>query len=264
MDAERGAVQAHYGLAGLIDRTLADLASTGVDTAALRASDLWPIDQLHHGGLPATEALAARAGVAAGMVVLDAGCGIGGTSRYLAEMRGCRVEAIDLTQDFVDAAVRLNALCGLDGRIAVRQGSVTALPYGDGAFDQVWAQNVTMNVADKTAMFAEAFRVLKPGGRFALTHLAEGAAGPPHYPLPWARTPAYSFAGRADDLLAALSAAGFVILVQDHGGTPIRAATQRVPVAVMGDDMPKREANARRSRDEGRLTALTVVGERPA
>jgi ubiquinone/menaquinone biosynthesis C-methylase UbiE len=81
--------------------------------------------------------------------------------------------------------------------ITVREASVTALPFEDRRFDHVWSQNVTMNVADKRAMFAEAFRVLKPGGRFSFSHLALGAAGEPHYPVPWASDASYSFLGRS-------------------------------------------------------------------
>ena len=88
------------------------------------------------------------------MRVLDAGCGVGGSSRYLAHTYGCQVEAIDLTPQYVEAAVRLNELCGLDKKIDVRQGGVTDLPYADQRFDLVWCQNVTMNVGDKRSMFS--------------------------------------------------------------------------------------------------------------
>jgi cyclopropane fatty-acyl-phospholipid synthase-like methyltransferase len=59
------------------------------------------------------------------MRVLDAGCGIGGSSRHLAHTYGCRSEAIDLTPQFVEAAARLNKLCGMDSVITVRLGSAT-------------------------------------------------------------------------------------------------------------------------------------------
>ena len=61
------------------------------------------------------------------------------------------------------------------------------LPYPDRSFDVVWSQNVTMNVEDKPRMFAEAFRVLVPGGVYTFSHFAQGPAGAPYYPLPWAR-----------------------------------------------------------------------------
>lgn len=47
--------------------------------------------------------------------VLDVGCGIGGTSRFLAPTTGARVTGIDLTPEFVDAAIRHSKLAGMEG-----------------------------------------------------------------------------------------------------------------------------------------------------
>jgi 2-polyprenyl-3-methyl-5-hydroxy-6-metoxy-1,4-benzoquinol methylase len=57
-----------------------------------------------------------------------------------------RVEAIDLTPQYFETAERSNKLGGIEHKIAVRQGSVTDLPYEDQSFDLVSCQNVTMNV----------------------------------------------------------------------------------------------------------------------
>ena len=51
-----------------------------------------------------------------GCHVLDAGCGICGPSRYLAESYGCTVEAIDLTPELVEVARQLNNKVGLGAR----------------------------------------------------------------------------------------------------------------------------------------------------
>src|SRR5262249_51659419 len=144
-----------------------------------------------------------------GMRVLDAGCGIGGSSRYLAYTYGCRIKAIDLTSQLVEAAARLNELCGMGSMVTVRQGSVTAVPYGDRGFGLVWCQNGSMNVEDKRRMFAEAYRVLAPGGRYAISHVARGPAGAPYYPLPWAREASYSFLETREEFLELLASVGF-------------------------------------------------------
>lgn len=201
--------------------------------------------------------------------VLDAGCGIGGSSRFLAHTYGCRVEGIDLTPEFVEAAAQLNALCGLGDKISVRTGTVTDLPYEDKSFDLVWSQNVTMNVEDKPRMFIEAWRVLTPGGRFALSHAAQGPAGEPYYPLPWAKQPSYSFLGTPEEVLRQVKEAGFVnIDSRNEAGPPGhargRAANDLGPSVIMGPDMPVRQANAARSGQEGRLIGMIVVAERPA
>ncbi|MBT3916459.1 MAG: class I SAM-dependent methyltransferase [Rhodospirillaceae bacterium] len=65
------------------------------------------------------------------------GGGVGGSIRYIANAFGCQIEAIDLTQEFVEAAVHLNKLCGIDDRISVNQGDVTDLSQEDQSFDLV-------------------------------------------------------------------------------------------------------------------------------
>jgi len=257
-------VVAHYGLDDIVERILHALAAAGHDISQPTAPLFNLADQLHGGGLNATKKQAELAGIAGSARVLDAGCGIAGGSRYLAHTYGCRIEAIDLTPQFVAAARTLNELCGLADKISVREGSVTDLPYDDACFEHVWSQNVTMNVADKPRMFAEAFRVLKPGGRFSFTHLAQGPAGDPYYPLPWASGPSYSFLGTPDEILQLLRDAGFG-KIEKHmevSGPGTRPPGDVGAAIVMGTDMPQRQANAVRSSKEGRLVPMLVVAER--
>ena len=81
--------------------------------------------------------------------MLDAGSGVGGTARYVADHYGCQVTAVDLTDEYCETNRWLNRLVGLDERISVRQADVTELPFPDGTFDVAISQHVQMNVADK-------------------------------------------------------------------------------------------------------------------
>ena len=260
-------IRALYGSSGLVERILDALAADGQDVDKPTVEMFQLVDQLHGGGLAQTEVLCELAGVAGGVRALDAGCGIGGSSRYLAHVHGCTVEAIDVTPEYVDAARRLNALCGLDGRIATREGSVTDLPYPDSSFDLVWCQNVSMNVADKARMFAEAHRVLVPRGRYALSHAALGPAGEPHYPLPWARDASYSFPGTPGELLDGLATAGFRVIENRGEGAVGGKRGQRPRPGLgagiaLGGDLRERLLNSIRSGEEGRLVGMLVVAER--
>jgi SAM-dependent methyltransferase len=252
------AVQKQYGVNGLISRVAAALRALGHDPSHPTMEALSLIDQLHTGGLNSTKSQAELAGISKNMRVLDAGCGIGGASRYLVHAYGCRVDAIDVTPQCVEAAAHLNELCGLGNEITVRLGSVTALPYENESFDVVWSQSVAMNVDDKPRMCAEAYRVLKAGGRFSLGCAARGT-GEPYYPLPWAMDPSASFLSTPSEIEQWLHEAGFSDIaphLDSSGGSKGRPST------VMGDDMAERQANSARSVQEGRLIRMIYVAVR--
>ncbi len=120
-------IQTHYGSNDLVDHILSALAAEGLDSNNPTVEMLHLVDQLHGGGLNSTEAQAKLVGVAGSTRVLDAGCGIGGSSRYLAHTFGCQIEAIDLTPEFVETAIRLNELCGLGDQISAQQGIRTII-----------------------------------------------------------------------------------------------------------------------------------------
>jgi len=268
MGSEAENVVQHYTRTNLMERIRSALAAAGHDPDNPTVAMLSELDHLHGGGFTTTEVQAELAGIPRECHVLDAGCGIGGPSRYLAHSYGCTVEAIDLTPEYVEVAHQLNEMTGLDDKISVKVGSVTALPYEDACFDVVLCQNVSMNVADKSAMFKEALRVLKPGGIYTFSHLAEGPNGSPIYPLPWAISSDVSFLETPQKILDAVSSAGFVD-VEDRspqarskpGGGPQPGTIGAAP--AMGDDMPERTGNSARSIQEGRLVSMMVVAHRP-
>src|SRR6266478_873563 len=187
------AVQRSYGDRPVMQRIDDALRAAGIDPDRPSHRDLWPFDQLHSRGIVATCEHAERAHIAADMYVLDLGCGVGGASRYLAAECGCRVAAIDLTPNFVEAARILTARCGLADRVEIRQANALALPFEDGTFDHVWSYAVTMNIADKEGLGREVSRVLKSGGCFSCNEIARGQGEDPVFPLPWATDETTSF-----------------------------------------------------------------------
>ena len=268
MTNTKSTIQSHYGVNGLADRILDALESAGHDTANLNVKMLNLVDQLHGGGLSSTIAQAGMLSIGAHTRVLDAGCGVGGSSRYLAETFGCQVKAIDLTPEYVETADHFNRLCGLEDKISVSQGNVTEIPGGDQSFDLVWCQNVTMNVENKASMFAEAYRVLAPGGKYSFSHAAGGPNGEPYYPLPWAMSPDYSYLETPKRIIQCLEEVGFTdIETRNEAGSPgetaKRFANELGPSVIMGEDMPDRQANAARSGKEGRLIGMFVTAQRP-
>ncbi len=144
----------------------------------LRPEELWAHDQDHFGGLAANDTLAKLAGIGPGSRVADFCAGLGGPARYYAQVFGADVTGVELTPARVAGAAELSALVGLQDRVRVLQGDVTRAPLPDGAFDAVVSQEALLHVPDKAAALAEAFRVLRPGGRVVFSDWAC------HSPLP--------------------------------------------------------------------------------
>lgn len=94
--------------------------------------------------------------------VLDAGCGGGFSSEYLAQ-RGARVTGVDQSELAIRAAREHAAAEGLHS-ISYKVGSITNLPCESGTFDAIVCVDVLEHVADWTKALAEFHRVLRPGG----------------------------------------------------------------------------------------------------
>ncbi|RAI59786.1 class I SAM-dependent methyltransferase [Roseicella frigidaeris] len=210
MDLE-STVARHYGHAALEHAILAALAAMGKDPDHLTPEDLAPVDEFHIGGRAATRDLADAMRLAPGLALLDIGCGLGGAARLFAGEFGCRVTGLDLTADYVRCAAALARRVGLGGQAEFRQGSALALPFAEAGFDAATLLHVGMNIADKARLFAEARRVLRPGGVFGIYDVMREGEGDLAFPLPWAAGAATSFVEDADTYRRLLAAAGFAV-----------------------------------------------------
>jgi sarcosine/dimethylglycine N-methyltransferase len=263
-------VRDHYRATGLTERLRAALAAFGPEDQRLAPQQLAALDQFHTRGLAATAELAMLAGIAAGMSVLDAGSGVGGPARFLAATYGCRVTGVDLSEPFVDAARYLTERTGQSGQVSFETASVLNLPFDDGRFDAALLQHVAMNLSDRAGLYREIRRVLRPGGRFATFDVVLNS-GEPHYPVPWARTPATSFLLTAAATREAIEPAGFRTLAWQDDTEAAKTWIAKLRAAgpppspnlgvVMGPDFAQLAANLGRNLLEGRLGILTAVFE---
>lgn len=109
--------------------------------------------------------LAERLSMRAGMKVLDVGCGVGGPMANLARHTGASFVGINLNAYQIQRAQEhtrdIRSLCRFI------HGDFMNVPEGDDQFDAAINIEATAHAPDKTAVFREIFRVLRPGGEFA-------------------------------------------------------------------------------------------------
>jgi len=151
------------------DIVLAKLAARRGNLDTVTPPELFELDQDHYGGLDANEALAQLADLRPGLEIADFCAGLGGPARYFAYTRGVRVTGIDLTPARVAGAAELTRLVGLTDRVTVIEGNVEQVPLADASVDVVLSQEAFLHLPHRDRAIAEAFRILRPGGRLAFT-----------------------------------------------------------------------------------------------
>lgn len=209
-------VSQHYAAYDVLSRIRAGLAEMGHDPDRISPEVLKPVDEFHIGGAEATDALLQKVNIQPDTDVLDIGSGIGGPARTISARYNCRVTGVDLTPHFVETARALSAMCGMADRVRFEVGSATALPLDDASFDLALLLHVGMNVPDKAALFAEARRVLRDGGTFAIYEVMRTGEGDLSFPVPWAETPDLSALATPEAYRAAAEAAGFALVSEEN------------------------------------------------
>jgi arsenite methyltransferase len=162
-----------------------------------------------------------------GEIVVDLGCG-GGLDVFLAAKRigpAGKAIGIDMTPEMLDLA-RRNAAKADGGNpitnVEFHQATIDKLPLPDGSVDCV-ISNCVINLApDKQAVFSEIVRVLKPGGRLAVSDIALKKPLPPEI---------------GNDLMAYVGCIAGAILIDDYRSRLIDAGFAQVDIIETGSDL---------------------------
>lgn len=272
-----GDIRQHYTRPDLGTLIEAALRSAGKDLARLTPADLAPIDEFHIRGRAATLELARDASMRSDLQVLDIGSGIGGSCRCLAHEFGCRVTGVDLNEEYCQVATMLSSRVGLAHLVDHRLGDATHLSFAENSFDVVWTEHAAMNIPNKSRLYREMHRVLRPGGTLALYDVFAGSGAPVYLPVPWARSADTSFLVSQAELRRLLRQAGFMIvecvdttdaaqewvvaMADENRGKGPPALGWHV---LLWPDFPIMAYNQRRNLEEGRITVAKMLARKAA
>jgi sterol 24-C-methyltransferase len=112
-------------------------------------------------------ALALALALKPGQRVADLGCGVGGPARELARLTGADILGVNNNAYQVKRAEVHTARAGLSHRCRFVKADFMRLPLADAGLDAVYAIEATCHAPDLEGLYAEIFRVLKPGAAFA-------------------------------------------------------------------------------------------------
>jgi ubiquinone/menaquinone biosynthesis C-methylase UbiE len=184
-----------------------------------------------------------------GRTVLDIGCGSGGITLHLARTHGpARVVGFDVEAPVLEVARGRAEKEGLADKVTFVQGAPGPLPFPDGSFDVVFSKDALIHIPDKDALFADIFRLLRPGGWFAASDWLIGHDGEP--------TPEMRDYMAAEGLSFAMASPGRYLGAMRAAGFIHVAETSR-------NDWYRRVAREELARMEGPLhqQAVAAVGE---
>lgn len=112
--------------------------------------------------------LASQANIQPGEKVLDCGCGVGGSSVWLAKNIGAHATGINITPFQLEKARQLAIKTEMTHLTDFKEMDFLNTSFPDESFDVVWSMEASCYAEDKRDFVKEAFRLLKPGGRIAI------------------------------------------------------------------------------------------------
>src|SRR5215211_3426260 len=194
-------------------------------------------DELHPGGEATTRRALELIGVGAGERLLDVASGTGTSAILAAREFGCLVSGVDYGKEAVHGAQRRADAAGLGDRVSFTVGDAETLPYADDEFDAVLCECSLCTFPGKAQAIAEMRRVLRPGGRVAISDVVvdpERLPGELSGPL-----------ATIACVGSALPMSGYEELLADAGLRPVAIETRAEDAAALAERVEDRLRGAR-------------------
>ncbi|PON49490.1 SAM-dependent methyltransferase gamma-tocopherol (gTMT)-type [Trema orientale] len=156
--------------------------------------------------------------------VVDVGCGIGGSSRYLASKYDAKCQGITLSPVQAQRANALASAHGLADKVSFQVADALEQPFNDGQFDLVWSMESGEHMPDKTKFVNELVRVAAPGGTIIIVTWCHRDLGPGEEALQSSEQSLLNKICDAFYLPAWCSTAHYVQLLESHSLQDIKAA----------------------------------------
>jgi len=111
--------------------------------------------------------LAMKLGIQADEVVLDVGCGVGGPAREISAFTNCNIIGLNNNDYQIARATVYADRQGQGDKVTFVKGDFMKMPFPDNTFDRIYSIEATCHAPSLKGVYAEIFRVLKPGGTYA-------------------------------------------------------------------------------------------------
>lgn len=128
------------------------------------------------GGLDTTATFVKKLNLKKGDVVLDVGCGIGGSAFHIARAYGVKVHGVDLSSNMISMAIKYQAEMEDEVRtnVSFEMSDITKHNFAPNSFDVIYSRDTILHIGDKEALFTKFFEWLKPGGKLMISDYCHG------------------------------------------------------------------------------------------
>jgi phosphoethanolamine N-methyltransferase len=172
------------------------------ESSILQYESIYGQDFVSPGGCEVASELIASMALQPGSLVLDVGCGLGGSAFLMARDFHLRVVGMDLSNNMLALAGRKLAANGLSDRVSLQCGDCLELDSSE-QYDAIYSRDVFLHIADKSRLFERLYAAMRPGGRLLFTDYCCGEK-------PWSEEFDEYVQGRGYSLHTTEEYAGFI------------------------------------------------------